>query len=360
MNRIFLDYASTTPVKTEVVEVMLPLFSNTSNGDAFVRNQLEVMESILSAKKGTLQFTSGGTYGNNYLIKGLARAYKPFGNHIISTKIEHPSVRETLEALKDEGFRVTYLEVNREGFIDLKAFERAIEKETILASVIYMNNEIGTIQPIEELGKIAKAHNIKFHVDGVQALGNVTMDFQNLPVDAMTFSAHKIYAPKGIGLVYLRETLSIEPLIHTRCEMDNIPLIAGFTKAMVLAHQALEERTLYRRRLREKLIEGLRGIDERLVINGPVETLKSHPGITNIYYPSLDGDSLVILYAFNGIAVSSGSACSSGAMSASPVIMALGYDETEAKRCLRVSIGDMTTDAEIDQFLNVTLKILKG
>lgn len=360
MNKIFLDYAATTPVKQEVVDVMLPLFTNISEDQHAINACLSTIESLLGADKGTLQFTSGGTYGNNYLIKGLARANRARGRHIISTKIEHPSVHASLEALEKEGFRVTYLDVNPEGFIDIEAFERAIEPETILASVIYMNNEIGTIQPIEALGAIAHKHGVIFHVDGVQALGNVQIHLKTLPVDAMTFSAHKIYAPKGSGLVYLHDAHIIEPLIHTGCETQNTPAIVGFCRAMVLAHQDLEMGVTKRRRLRKKLIDGLKGIDASLVINGPKEEAYAHPGIVNIYFPTMDGDSLVILYAFNGIAVSSGSACSSGAMSASPVILALGYNEFEAKKCLRVSIGEMTTEAEIDRFLDVTLKILKG
>ena len=279
MNKIFLDYASTTPVKREVVDVMLPLFTNISEDQHVIGACLSTIESLLGASKGTLQFTSGGTYGNNYLIKGLARANKARGRHIISTKIEHPSVHASLEALEKEGFRVTYLDVNPEGFIDIEAFERAIEPETILASVIYMNNEIGTIQPIEALGKRAHSHGVIFHVDGVQALGNVQLNLKTLPVDAMTFSAHKIYAPKGSGLVYLRETHTIEPLIHMGCERDNAPAIAGFCKAMVLAHQDLEMGVIKRRKLRKKLIDGLKGIDERLVLNGPKDEADAHPEI---------------------------------------------------------------------------------
>lgn len=360
MNRIFLDYASTTPVKQEVVDAMLPLFAKISEDQQVIGACLSTIESLLGADKGTLQFTPGGTYGNNYLIKGLARANSVRGKHIISTKIEHPSVRASMEALEKEGFRITYLDVNREGFVDLEDFERAIETETILASVIYINNEIGTIQPIHALGSIAHRHGVIFHVDGVQALGNVQINLSTLPVDAMTFSAHKIYAPKGSGLVYLRDAHDIEPLIHMGCETQNAPAIAGFCKAMVLAHTDLEMGVSKRRRLRKKMLEGLKAIDETLVINGPNEDAQAHPGIVNIYFPSMDGDSLVILYAFNGIAVSSGSACSSGAMSASPVLLALGYTEIEAKKCLRISLGDMTTEAEIEAFLDVTLKILKG
>ncbi|MCA0384297.1 MAG: cysteine desulfurase [Firmicutes bacterium] len=363
MNRLYLDYAATTPVKPEIVEAMLPYFSDfsLSEVDAIYKDCADTLARCLNAPASTITFTPSGSFSNNLLIKGLANygKGKGKGTHILTTVIEHPAVGNVFKHLGDLGFQVEVIPVDHKGYVDLNYLEKCIRPETALVSVMMVNNELGTRQPIEAISRLCRLNEVLLHVDAVQALGNIPLDLELLDVDAMTFSAHKVYAPKGCGAHYIKPALQhlIEPLIYGEepCGF-NLPYIVGFARAVVMATEQLESRSTHKHLLKEKLRVGLEGLELGIKVNGNPD----HPGILNVYIPSRDGDTMVINYDMYGIAISSGSACSSGALNASHVLRAIGYSEAEAKRCIRYAVGDMTTEEEIDRVIDITRKILKG
>jgi len=313
-----------------------------------------------------VRFNSGGSYGNNEIIKSFAHSNLKKGKHLITSQIEHPSVYKVFEQLVTEGFEVTYIKVDAQGIVDLEQLKVAIRKDTTLVSIMLVNNELGSRQPVESIGALCRAHDVLFHIDAIQALGNELLDVNAIGCDAMSFSAHKVYAPKGCGAIYVRDGFSMDQLISQCATKDksldvNTPYIIGFMKGLELAYADLETRNAQKRKLRNKLITGLVQLDLGIKLNGPSGDVKRHhPGISNFYYPMMDGDSLVINYDFAGFAISSGSACSSGALSASHVLKAIGLSEKEAKKSVRITIGDFTTEADIDGFLGATARILKG
>ena len=366
MNKVYLDYAATTPVKSEVVEAMMPYFQHNYDGAKQVDIASRSFETLIGAASGTVRFNSGGSFGNNEIIKSFAHANIKKGKHLITSNIEHPSVYKVFEQLMTEGFEVTYIKVDNHGIVDLDQLRASIRKDTILVSIMLMNNELGSRQPVEAIGAICRAKDILFHVDAVQALGNERIDVKLIDCDAMSFSAHKVYAPKGCGAIYVRAGLTVENLI-SQCDFKvggpnaNVPYIVGFMKGLELAYGSLDARNARKRKLRNKLIAGLEELAIGIKYNGDRNsTPNHHPGIANFYYPMMDGDSLVINYDFAGFAISSGSACSSGALSASHVLKAIGLTENEAKKCVRISIGDFTTENDIDGFISATARILKG
>lgn len=371
MKRIYLDYAATTPVKKEVLDAMLPIFSDLKTDYDQLESAMRAFEKTINAPKDSIRFNSGGTVGSNEIIKSLAYANRHKGHKIISSTIEHPAVYKVLDQLEKEGFEIYKTPVNQYGRIDMSDFKRNLSDDTVLVTVMMINNEVGTRQPIEEISALCKAKDIALHVDAVQALGNSRIDVAALDVHAMNFSAHKLYAPKGCGAVYVKPGTALEDIInHNTCiEVSvNLPYIIGFVKALELAYEHLDQNNRHKRMLKLKLTKALLNLDCGLEINGHLPTesdsLESrtgdHPGILNVYVPHMDGDSLVINYDFNGIAISSGSACSSGALSASHVLMAMGRSEKEAKKCIRLTIGDMTTESEIEEVIQVTNRLLKG
>ncbi len=376
MEKVYLDYAATTPVKREVVDAMMPYFKQTFNESQVIQVASHTFERLIGAQHGTVRFNSGGSFGNNEIIKSFAHANRHRGKHLITSQIEHPSVYKVFEQLIKEGYEVTYIDVNHQGIVDLNQLQASIRKDTTLVSVMLMNNEIGSRQPVEAIGALCHVHDLLFHVDAVQALGNERLDVKAIGCDAMSFSAHKVYAPKGCGAIYLRSGLTLEPLLSQCVLKDkdhstNTPFVVGFMKGLELAYADLEGRNEAKKYLRHKLINGLSRLDLGIKRNGPsldtidddpgcLATIHHHPGITNFYYPMMDGDSLVINYDFAGFAISSGSACSSGALSASHVLKAIGLSENEAKKCVRITVGDFTTEADIDGFLNATERLLKG
>ena|GEM_PF-1352047 len=366
MKKVYLDYAATTPVKQEVLEAMMPYFQYVGEASELIANASRKFESLIGAESGTVRFNSGGSFGNNEIIKSFAYANRHKGKHLITSQIEHPSVYKVFEQLASEGFSVTYIKVDTQGIVDVEALKSAIQKDTILISIMLINNELGSRQPVEKIGDLCRAHELLFHIDGVQALGNEQIDVKTIGCDAMTFSSHKVYAPKGCGAIYVRKGLSIDPLIAS-CDLiaanhvANMPYIMGFMKGLESAYADLTAQNAKKRALKRKLVEGLEQMNVGIQLNGPlIDADHHHPGIVNFYYPMMDGDSLVINYDFAGFAISSGSACSSGALSASHVLKAIGLTAHAAKKCVRITVGDFTTDADIDGFLDATARLLKG
>jgi cysteine desulfurase len=317
----------------------------------------EKVAKIIGAQSKEIFFTSGGTESDNWAIKGTAFANKDKGNHIITTSVEHHAVLHTCKYLEKQGFEVTYLPVDEYGLIDLDDLRNSIKDTTILITVMFANNEIGTIQPIGEIGKIAKEKKILFHTDAVQALGSIEIDVNTLGVDLMSISGHKIYGPKGIGALYIRKGVKIDNLIHggaqekkKRGGTENTPAIVGFAKACELAESNLQEQIKRTIQLRDYMIKGiLEGIPE-VKLNGHPE--KRLPGNVNVSIRYIEGESILLSLDLLGIAASSGSACTSGSLDPSHVLLAIGLSHEIAHGSLRFSIGKYTTKEEVDFVLD--------
>ncbi|UNC91425.1 cysteine desulfurase NifS [Candidatus Contubernalis alkaliaceticus] len=368
MDRIYLDHAATTPLDGQVLEAMMPFlkesFGNPSSVHSFgrevkkaVEEAREKMASLIGAGCEEIYFTSGGTESDNLAIVGAARALRDRGNHVITTSVEHHAVLDTCLSLKEEGFEVTVLPVDKYGMVDPESLRKALREKTILISVMHANNEVGTIQPVEEIGSIARENDILFHIDGVQAVGNIPVNVEKLNVDLMSLSAHKFYGPKGVGLLYIREGTEVKRLAQgggqekgTRAGTENIPGIIGMAKAMEIACEELEENTQRIKALRDRLIQGCLEM-EAVTLNGhPTRRL---PGNVNLSFEYIEGEALLLSLDFNGIAASSGSACSSGSMNASHVLLATGMSEQTARGAIRFSLGRHNTGQEIETVLQV-------
>ncbi|HAE63128.1 MAG TPA: cysteine desulfurase NifS [Eubacteriaceae bacterium] len=368
MQRRYFDYAATTPLDSEVLKEMLPHmeenFGNPSSVYSYGREARKVIDDsrekvakIIGAQSKEIFFTSGGTESDNWAIKGTAFANKDKGNHIITTSVEHHAVLHTCKYLEKQGFEVTYLPVDEYGLIDLDDLRNSIKDTTILITVMFANNEIGTIQPIGEIGKIAKEKKILFHTDAVQALGSIEIDVNTLGVDLMSISGHKIYGPKGIGALYIRKGVKIDNLIHggaqekkKRGGTENTPAIVGFAKACELAESNLQEQIKRTIQLRDYMIKGiLEGIPE-VKLNGHPE--KRLPGNVNVSIRYIEGESILLSLDLLGIAASSGSACTSGSLDPSHVLLAIGLSHEIAHGSLRFSIGKYTTKEEVDFVLD--------
>jgi cysteine desulfurase len=373
MNRkIYLDNAATTKVKKEVIEEMKSYFDemygNPSSGiyelgrrsKEAVENARKTVADFINADEKELYFTAGGSESDNWAIKGVAFANKDKGNHIITTKIEHHAVLHTCEYLEKFGFETTYLDVDEYGMIDLEQLKSSIKPETILISIMYANNEIGTIQPIEKIGEIAKEHNIIFHTDAVQALGAVRIDVKKQHIDLMSMSAHKLGGPKGIGGMYIRKGIKIDNLIHgggqergKRAGTEGVQNIVGFGKAVELASRNFEQYVSKLTETRNKLMEGIKNNIPDVVLNGhPTMRL---PNNVNFSYQYVEGESILLLLDMDGIAASSGSACTSGSLDPSHVLLATGLDHGTAHGSIRFTISEETTDEDIN-FVIETMK----
>jgi cysteine desulfurase len=372
--RIYLDYSATTPVKKEVLDEMIPYFSekfgNASSIYSFGRESKKALDEArdrvakaVGATAKEIFFTGGGSEADNWAIKGIAFANRDKGNHIITSKVEHHAVFHVCEYLEKNGFEITYLDVDEYGMIDLDQLREAITDNTILISIMFVNNEIGTIQPIKEIGEIAREKGVYFHSDAVQALGNVPIDVKELGVDLMNFSAHKIYGPKGVGGIYIRKGVKIHPLIHgggqerkRRAGTEDVPGIVGFGKAAQLATENLDEHVEHVKRLRDRLIDGIKNNIDHVILNGhPVER---HPGNVNFCFEFIEGESLLLSLDMVGIAGSSGSACTSGSLDPSHVLMAIGLTHEVAHGSLRLTIGDFTTEEDIDYVIEQLITIV--
>ena len=375
MNKIYFDNAATTPVRKEVVEAMLPYFTeNFGNPSSVyqiaqinkkaVDDSRETIAKALGAQANEIFFTSGGSEADNWAIKGIALAHKNKGNHIITTKIEHHAVLHTCEFLEKNGFEVTYLDVDEHGMVHPEAVEAAIKESTILISIMYANNEIGTINPIKEIGAIAKAHKIPFHTDAVQAVGQVRIDVKDQNIDLLSLSGHKINGPKGMGVLYIRRGLKIENLIHggaqergRRAGTENVAGIVGLAKAIEIAYTDFDAKIEKMTALRDKLIKGLL---EKI----PYTRLNGHPTMrlannSNIGVEYVEGESLLLLLDMNGIAGSSGSACTSGSLDPSHVLLAIGVPHESAHGSIRFTLGTQNTEEEIDKVIEVMPAIVQ-
>lgn len=367
MNKIYLDNAATTPVRKEVVEAMLPYFTESFGNPSSVYQIAQMNKKALDESRETIAkyigaqtneifFTSGGSEADNWAIKGIAEAHKNKGNHIITTKIEHHAVLHTCEYLEKHGYEVTYLDVDDNGLVSPEAVEAAIKDTTILISIMYANNEIGTIMPIKEIGAVAKAHKIPFHTDAVQAVGQVKIDVKDQNIDLLSLSGHKINGPKGMGVLFIKRGLKLENLIHgggqergRRAGTENVPGIVGLAKAMELTYTDFDAKIEKMTKLRDKLIKGLLESIPYCKLNGhPTKRLANN---ANIGVEYVEGESLLLLLDMNGIAASSGSACTSGSLDPSHVLLALGIPHEKAHGSIRFTLGVQNTEEEIDVVL---------
>ena len=369
MERIYLDYAATTPCASEVVAAMLPFFSDRFGNPASmhasgqenkgaVEEARERIASFLGAAPGEIVFTSGGTESNNTAVKGVAYARQGKGNHIITSPIEHHAVLEPCHFLEKEGFEITILPVDGDGLVDPDDVRKTITGKTILISVMHANNEIGTIQPIEEIGRIARERGVYFHTDAVQTLGHLPFTVGELHVDLLSASAHKLYGPKGVGILFVKKGTRLTPFMHggeqenrRRASTHNVPGIVGFAKAVELASEGMETEVRELTALRDRLITGLREGIEAVKLNG--HSTRRLPNNVNISVAHVEGEGLLLSLDMLGIACSTGSACSSASLEPSHVLMALGLPHELAHGSLRFSLGRPTTAADIDRLLAV-------
>ncbi len=372
MKKIYLDHAATTPVDKEVIEEMLSFFNekfgNPSSLHSWGREAKKSMEdarervaNLINADAGRIIFTGSGTESDNLAIKGTA-FYHGKG-HIITSKIEHPAVLETCKYLEKKGFKITYLPVDRHGLIDIETLENEIREDTILISIMHANNEIGTIEDIEKIGKIARKHNIVFHTDAVQSAGKIEIDVKKIGMDMLSLSSHKIYGPKGVGTLYIREGIKIEPILHggghekgLRSSTENVAGIVGFGKACELAKNRLVKDSEKMKKLRDKIMKNTIEIPEAYLTGHPEKRL---PNNASFYFKGIEGESLVLLLDSKGIAASTGSACSSKKLEASHVLLAIGVKPEDAHGSLRITLGRENEEEEIDYFLEVLPDIVK-
>ena len=362
---IYLDNAATTAVKPEVFEVMKPYFteiySNPSSVYSFagqakkaVDDAREQIAGVLNAKAPSeIYFTGGGSEADNWAIKMTAEACKDKGRHIITTKIEHHAVLHTVDWLEKNGYEVTYLDVDSDGLISLEELEKAIRPDTILISIMFANNEIGTIEPVKEIGAIAKKHGILFHTDAVQAFGHVPIDVQDMNIDMLSASGHKFHGPKGIGFLYLRNGLKLGPLIHggaqeraRRAGTHNVPGIVGMGEAARLAVQDMEVNAKKQIEIRDYLIERIEKEIPYVRVNG--HRKKRLPNNVNVCFRFIEGESLLIMLDQKGICASSGSACTSGSLDPSHVLLAIGLPHEISHGSLRLTLSEETTKGEAD------------
>ena len=372
---IYMDNAATTAVSDEVIESMLPFFKNQYGNPSSVysigrdakkaiENSREIVANCINASAKEIYFTSGGSESDNWAIKSIAYAgFKKGKNHIISSKIEHHAVLHTLERLSRSGFEVTFLDVDDKGLIDPKNVENAIKPETSLVTIMYANNEIGTIQPIKEIGKICREKKVIFHTDAVQAIGNIHIDVQEQYIDLLSLSAHKFHGPKGVGALYVKKGIPIQNLIDggaqergLRAGTENTPGIVGLSTAMQIACSSIDERNEKLSKLRDKIISNLLKIESSR-LNGDFE--KRLPGNVNMCFEGIEGESLLLMLDAKGICVSSGSACTSGSLDPSHVLLAIGLPHEIAHGSLRISLSGQNTMYEVDYLLEVLPPIIE-
>ena len=375
MPSTYLDHAATTPTDMSVIEEMLPFMSEKfGNPSSFhsrgqeaqkaVENARRDISLMIGAQPAEIIFTSGGTESNNFAIKGIAYQNKKQGDHIITSSIEHHAVLKTCRFLETQGFKVSYLPVDRHGIVDPDLLKKAIIDKTILISVMHANNEIGTIEPVEEIGKIARDRGICFHTDAVQTFGHLPVDVDKLGVDILSASAHKFYGPKGAGFVYIRKGTEITSFMHggeqehgRRASTHNVPGIIGTGKAAVIARDLMDEEISKLTRLRDRMIAGITNSIENSGLNGhPVRRL---PNNVNVSVRCAGGESMLLNLDLEGISCSTGSACSSSALEPSHVLLALGQNRKKAAESVRFSLGRTTEQRDIEAVLDVMPDIVR-
>jgi cysteine desulfurase len=374
MKQIYLDYAATTPAAPEVVQAMMPYFNEAFGNPSAIysygqeaKSAIEEarakVASLMGARNEEIVFTSGGTEADNFAIKGVAFANKKKGNHIITTAIEHHAVSESCRFLAKLGFKITYLPVDNYGLVDPDDVKKAINVKTILISVMHANNEVGTIQPIAEISKIAKEAGVYFHTDAVQTIGHIPADVNELGVDLLSMSAHKLYGPKGIGALYIRKGTKLVSFMHgggqergRRASTENVPGIVGFGKAAEMATREMNEEAERLTHLRDKLITDILKKIDNIRLNG--HPLKRLPNNVNISVSFVEGESMCLNMDMAGICASTGSACSSGSLEPSHVLLAMGVDHVQAHGSLRFTLGKWTTNEEIEKVLEILPRIV--
>jgi cysteine desulfurase len=374
MKKIYLDHAATTPTDPRVVEAMLPYFNESFGNPSSIHSLgLETRTAVAEAREKVARligsssdeiiFTSGGTEADNLAIKGVAQANAQKGQHIVTTRIEHHAVEESCRFLEKQGFKVTHVGVDKDGLVDPREIEKAVTPETVLISVMHANNEVGTIQPIAEIGQVARSRGVYFHTDAVQTVGHIPAKVDELAVDLLSISAHKLYGPKGVGVLYVRKGTRIVSSMQgggqergLRASTENVPGIVGLGKAAEIARAEMDAESKHLVRLRDKLIRGLLERIPQVRLNGhPTQRL---PNNVNVSVASVEGESLAVSLDLEGIAVSTGSACSSEAMEPSHVLTAMGVPVELARGSVRFSLGRDNTDADIDRVLEAFPRIV--
>ncbi len=369
MKRIYLDHNASTPVHPDVIKAMAPfwreVFGNASSVHRFgqqarkaIEDAREKVAGFIGGSSQEIFFTSGGTESDNLAVKGAACACQAKGKHIITSSIEHHAVLSTCKHLEKQGYKVTYLPVDKYGLVDPNDVGKAITEETILISIMYANNEVGTIQPIADIGKIAKERGVPFHTDAVQAVGKIPVNVNELNVDLLTLSGHKIYGPKGIGALYVRKGTRIAPQIHgghheknKRAGTENVPGIVGLGKAIEITRDTLQEESIRLTGLRNMLCSGISEKIEHVVLHG--HTARRQPNTLNMSFEFVEGESIILGLDMKGIAVASGSACTSGSLEPSHVLKAMGVDPAISQGSIRFSLGRDNTKEDIDYVLEV-------
>lgn len=361
---IYLDNAATTRTAPEAVDAMMPylteqygnpsaIYSLGSAAKKAVNQAKRTIAGCIGAKQEEIYFTAGGTESDNWALKAAAEAYGEMGRHIITSKIEHHAILHTCEYLEGKGYEVTYLDVDRDGLVDPAALEAAIRPDTILISIMYANNEVGTMEPIEEIGAIARAHGVLFHTDAVQAFGQVPIDVEALHIDMLSASGHKMNGPKGIGFLYVRSGLKLKSFLHggaqernRRAGTENVPGIAGLEAAAVRALDRMGKKAEKEIRLRDYLIDRIEREIPYCRLNG--HRTKRLPGNVNFSFRFAEGESILIMLDMKGICASSGSACTSGSLDPSHVLLAMGLEQEEAHGSLRLTLSEENTKEELD------------
>ncbi|WP_105615141.1 cysteine desulfurase NifS [Vallitalea okinawensis] len=373
--KVYFDHAATTPTDRRVIETMLPYFNeqygNPSSVYEIARSNKQAVDvareqvaSAINADTKEIYFTAGGTEADNWAIKGIAESYKDKGNHIITTEIEHHAVMHTCEYLERNGYEVTYLPVDEDGKISIEDLKGAIKETTILITIMFANNEIGTIQPVKEIGEVAREHGVIFHTDAVQAVGHIPIDVQEMNIDLLSLSGHKLYGPKGVGALYVKKGVKLRAFIHggaqerkRRGGTENVPGIVGLGKAIELAMESMEEENEKLIALRERLIKGALETIPHTKLNGhPTDRL---PGNANLSFRFIEGEALLITLDMYGVFGSSGSACTSGSLDPSHVLLAIGLPHEIAHGSLRISIGRSNTEEDVDYLLSVLPEIVQ-
>lgn len=375
MRQVYLDYSATTPVKDEVLNTMIPYFKeNFGNPSSLYTSGLESKDAVnkareqiaalINAEPSEIYFTAGGSEADNWTLIGAAEKLQGKGNHIITSMIEHPAILRTCEYLEKRGFEVTYLQPEKSGIVLPETLEAAIKDNTILVSIMAVNNEIGTVEPIKELAAVAKKHGILFHTDAVQALGNVPLDVKADGIDLMSLSSHKIYGPKGIGALYIRKGVRIDNFVHgggqengKRAGTENLPGIVGFGKAAELAKDNFEAHVKHCSELRDYLVEQVTANIADTRVNGTMD--HRHPGNANITFDYIEGESILLLLDMHGIAISTGSACSSKSLKPSHVLDAIKIPVELIHGSVRFTVGDFTTKEDIDYVVDCLKGIVK-
>lgn len=375
MKNIYLDHAATCPTDPEVVNAMLPYFTeNYGNPSSIysisrttrhaIENAREILAKAIGAGPGEIVFTSGGSESDNFAIKGVAHALREKGRHIITSQIEHHAVLYTCKFLEKNGYDISYLPVDSDGIVKMDELEKAIRQDTILITIMHANNEIGSIQPIREIGEIAKKHKIAFHTDAVQTFGHIPVNVDELNVDLLSISGHKFYGPKGVGALYIRRGIKITPQIHggdqerrRRASTENVPGIVGLGKAVEIALGIMNDETKRQAQLRDAFIEKILNTIPDSRLNG--HATQRLPNNINISFKGIEGESILLNLDMFGIAASTGSACSSSSLEPSHVLLAIGLDHELAHGSVRFSLGKHTTLEELDRVAEILPGIIK-